>query len=128
MLQCLERGERVAFVLGGIFELPSAEAAWILGVTPAAYRKRLERARQRLRAFMNSTCGIVNPEAFRRCHSTSWQARTGNNYVITDAPMRPKSLPVSHAAARGGPDEEHEQILGRPARGGRARLHVTGEP
>ena len=67
VLQCLERGERVAFVLGGIFELPSAEAAWILDVTPAAYRKRLERARQRLRAFMDSTCGIVNPEAFCRC-------------------------------------------------------------
>jgi RNA polymerase sigma factor (sigma-70 family) len=67
MLQCLERGERVAYVRGEIFELTSAEAAWILGVTPAAYRKRLERARQRIRAFMDSTCGIVNPAAFCRC-------------------------------------------------------------
>jgi RNA polymerase sigma factor (sigma-70 family) len=67
MLQCLERNERVAYVLGSVFELPSAEAAWILEVTPAAYRKRLERARQRLRAFMSSTCGLVNPEAFCRC-------------------------------------------------------------
>jgi hypothetical protein len=45
MLQCLERGERVAFVLGDIFELSSADAAWILETSPAAYRKRLERAR-----------------------------------------------------------------------------------
>ncbi|WP_055586679.1 RNA polymerase sigma factor [Peterkaempfera griseoplana] len=67
VLQCLERGERVAFVLGEVFELSSAEAAWILEVTPAAYRKRLERARQRIRAFMGSTCGIVNSEAFCRC-------------------------------------------------------------
>lgn len=67
VLQCLERGERVVFVLGEIFELPSTEAAWILGATPAAYRKRLERARQRIRAFMGSTCGIVNPNAFCRC-------------------------------------------------------------
>ena len=67
VLRCLERSERVAYVLGEIFELPSPEAAWILEITPAAYRKRLERARQRIRAFMNSTCGLVNPDAFCRC-------------------------------------------------------------
>ncbi|MCW2869846.1 RNA polymerase sigma factor [Actinacidiphila oryziradicis] len=67
VLQCLGRGERVAFVLGEIFELSSTDAAWILDITPAAYRKRLERARQRIRAFMGSTCGIVNPQAFCRC-------------------------------------------------------------
>ena len=67
MLRCLERDERVAYVLGEIFDLPSQEAAWILDVTPAAYRKRLERARQRIRAFMSSTCGLVNPNAFCRC-------------------------------------------------------------
>jgi RNA polymerase sigma factor (sigma-70 family) len=67
MLQCLERGERVAFVLSDIFELSSADAAWILETSPAAYRKRLERARHRIRAFMESTCGLVNPEAFCRC-------------------------------------------------------------
>lgn len=67
VLQCLERGERVAFVLGEIFELSSTEAAWILDVTPAAYRKRLERARRRLTAFLTSTCDLVNPDAFCRC-------------------------------------------------------------
>jgi RNA polymerase sigma factor (sigma-70 family) len=67
MLQCLERGGRVAFVLSDIFELSSADAAWILQTSPAAYRKRLERARHRIRAFMESTCGLVNPGAFCRC-------------------------------------------------------------
>ncbi|MFH8369256.1 RNA polymerase sigma factor [Streptomyces sp. NPDC018031] len=67
MLQCLERTERVAFVLGEIFELPSGEAAWIAGTTPAGFRKRLERARRRIRAFMGSTCGLADPKAFCRC-------------------------------------------------------------
>jgi RNA polymerase sigma factor (sigma-70 family) len=67
MLQCLERHERIAFVLGEIFELTSADAAWILDTTPAAFRKRLERARTRIRGFMESTCGLVNPNAFCRC-------------------------------------------------------------
>jgi RNA polymerase sigma factor (sigma-70 family) len=67
ILQCLDRGERVVYVLSQVFELPSAEAAWICDVTPAAFRKRLERARQRIRTFMNSTCGLVNSGAFCRC-------------------------------------------------------------
>ncbi|WP_324194390.1 RNA polymerase sigma factor [Nocardia blacklockiae] len=67
MLQCLSREERVAFVLGDVFELPSAEAAWILDTTPAAYRKRLERAKKRLGNFLNSSCGLANPQAFCRC-------------------------------------------------------------
>jgi RNA polymerase sigma factor (sigma-70 family) len=67
VLQCLERSERIAFVLGDVFELTSTEAAWVLDVSPAAYRKRLERARERLWAFMGSTCGIVTPNGFCRC-------------------------------------------------------------
>jgi RNA polymerase sigma factor (sigma-70 family) len=67
MLQCLSRDERIAFVLSEVFELGSAEAAWILGTTPAAYRKRLQRAKKRLGDFLNSTCGVANPKATCRC-------------------------------------------------------------
>ncbi|MFE9574803.1 RNA polymerase sigma factor [Nocardia sp. NPDC006044] len=67
MLQCLGRDERVAFVLGDVFELTSVDAAWILDITPAAYRKRLERAKNRLGNFLTATCGVANPEAFCRC-------------------------------------------------------------
>lgn len=67
MLQCLARDERVAFVLGEVFELGSADAAWILDISAPAYRKRLERAKKRIGTFLNSTCGVTNPEAFCRC-------------------------------------------------------------
>lgn len=67
MLQCLGREERVAFVLDEIFELTGSDAAWILGINPAAYRKRLERARFHLREFMSQTCGLVNADAACRC-------------------------------------------------------------
>ncbi|WP_405166922.1 RNA polymerase sigma factor [Nocardia sp. NBC_01499] len=67
MLQCLARDERVAFVLGEVFELNSTDAAWILDITPAAYRKRLARAKKRLGNFLTATCGLANPEAFCRC-------------------------------------------------------------
>ncbi|MQY24048.1 RNA polymerase sigma factor [Nocardia macrotermitis] len=67
MLQCLSRDERIAFVLGDVFELGSPEAAWVLGITPATYRKRLQRAKKRLGDFLNSTCGITNPKAACHC-------------------------------------------------------------
>ncbi|MFF0608897.1 RNA polymerase sigma factor [Nocardia tengchongensis] len=67
MLQCLGRDERVAYVLSDVFEVSSEEAAWIVGATPAAYRKRVERAKKRLGNFLQSTCGLANPEAFCRC-------------------------------------------------------------
>ncbi|MFF0636817.1 RNA polymerase sigma factor [Nocardia sp. NPDC004151] len=67
MLQCLGRDERVAYVLSDVFEVNSEEAAWIVGATPAAYRKRVERAKKRLGNFLRSTCGLANPQAFCRC-------------------------------------------------------------
>jgi RNA polymerase sigma factor (sigma-70 family) len=98
MLQCLSRDERVTYVLGQIFELPSPEAAWICDLTPAAYRKRLERARQRIRAFMNSTCGLVNPDAFCRC-----ERRTGKAIALGRLdPQRPAL--AGHPVSRPGRD------------------------
>ncbi|MEV6067988.1 RNA polymerase sigma factor [Nocardia sp. NPDC052001] len=67
MLQCLARDERIAFVLSDIFALSSAEAAWITDSTPAAYRKRLERAKKRIGNFLTDTCGLANPQAPCRC-------------------------------------------------------------
>ncbi|MEV6431889.1 RNA polymerase sigma factor [Nocardia sp. NPDC051463] len=67
MLQCLARDERIAFVLGEVFELSSTDAAWILDITAPAYRKRLERAKKRIGTFLDATCGVANPEAFCRC-------------------------------------------------------------
>ncbi|MGX1778908.1 RNA polymerase sigma factor [Nocardia brasiliensis] len=67
MLQCLSRDERVAFVLGEIFELKAADAAWILDVSPAAFQKRSERAKQRLAGFLRATCGLADERAACRC-------------------------------------------------------------
>jgi hypothetical protein len=67
MLTCLDREHRAAFVLGAVFDLPGEEAAEILEIDHAAYRKRLSRARQRLRDFMKRSCGLVNESAGCRC-------------------------------------------------------------
>ncbi|MFV1990371.1 MAG: RNA polymerase sigma factor, partial [Acidimicrobiales bacterium] len=59
---------RVAYVLGEVFEVSSQEAAYICAVSAATYRKRLSRARLRIRSFLSENCGLVNPNrAVCRC-------------------------------------------------------------
>ena len=67
MLTCLDRGHRIAYILGEIFEVDSAEGGFICEVPPATYRKRLSRARARVRAFLNLNCGLVSPDAACHC-------------------------------------------------------------
>jgi RNA polymerase sigma factor (sigma-70 family) len=67
MLLCLDRDQRAAYVLGEVFELDSRDAAYALDVNPAAYRKRLQRARERVQSFMLGHCGIVDPANPCRC-------------------------------------------------------------
>lgn len=67
MLMCLEREQRLAYVLDIAFGLDSDTAAAVLEIAPAAYRKRLSRARQKLDEFMQQHCGLVNPQAACSC-------------------------------------------------------------
>lgn len=69
MLMCLDRDHRFAYVLGDIFELSGAEAAEVLEITPAAFRKRLSRARARVEAFTAARCGVVSSDAPCSCSS-----------------------------------------------------------
>jgi RNA polymerase sigma factor (sigma-70 family) len=67
MLLCLDREHRVAYVLGEVLQLPSDEAAAICEITPPAFRKRLQRARERLQRFMEEHCGVLDPSNRCRC-------------------------------------------------------------
>jgi RNA polymerase sigma factor (sigma-70 family) len=67
MLLCLDREQRLAYVLGDVFELDGDMAADILDIEPAAYRKRLQRAREQIRTFMRSNCGLVERACRCRC-------------------------------------------------------------
>jgi len=68
MLQCLDRPHRLAYVLGEILELTGPEAAAVLDITPALFRKRLQHAREEILAFTREHCGLVSDAAACRCH------------------------------------------------------------
>lgn len=59
MLLCLDRDHRFAYILGEILDLDHIEGAEVLAITPAAFRKRLSRAKQRITTFMMAHCGLV---------------------------------------------------------------------
>jgi RNA polymerase sigma factor (sigma-70 family) len=67
MLVALDRDQRIAWVLSEIVGMDGAEAARVLSITPATYRKRLERARKKLTEYISGVCGLVNPKESCNC-------------------------------------------------------------
>ena len=68
MLQCLDRPHRLAYVFGEILEMTAPEAAESLGLEPAAFRKRLQRAREAIEVFTRRHCGLVADTAVCKCN------------------------------------------------------------
>lgn len=67
MLLCLDRDHRAAYVLGEIMEFDHGEAAEVLEISPANFRKRLSRARSKIQDFTAATCGLTNRSAPCSC-------------------------------------------------------------
>jgi len=86
MLLCLDREQRLAYILGEILELDHREAAAILETTPAAFRQRLARARSAIVSFTMRVCGIVDAKNTCRCESRASFA-VGVGRVTLGAPL-----------------------------------------
>lgn len=67
MLMCLDRRQRLAFILGEIFGVPSEEGGEVMEISPANFRQLLTRARQDLYQFMQDKCGLINRANPCRC-------------------------------------------------------------
>jgi RNA polymerase sigma factor (sigma-70 family) len=67
MLLCLDREQRLTYVLGAIFSVSDSVGADVLEITAESFRQRLTRARRDLRNFMNDKCGLVNKSNPCRC-------------------------------------------------------------
>ncbi len=67
MLICLDREERIVYVLGEIFEVDHALGAEVLEISKDNFRQRLARARKNLNSFIQNKCGLVNKNNPCRC-------------------------------------------------------------
>jgi DNA-directed RNA polymerase specialized sigma24 family protein len=96
MLLCLDRPDRLAYVLADVFGLDGASAARVVGIEPALFRELLQNARDRLHAFMGARCGVINAASPCRCtRRLGRDLRTGRVdprrllFVVPDRPSRP---------------------------------------
>lgn len=62
MLMCLNREQRLCYILGDIFKIDHKMGSEIFNITPEAYRKKISRARKDLFSFMDGQCSLVNKD------------------------------------------------------------------
>lgn len=67
MLMCLDRRQRLAFILGEIFGVTGEQGGEVMEITPENFRQLLARARRDLYEFMQNKCGLVNTANPCRC-------------------------------------------------------------
>ena len=67
MLLCLSRPLRAAYILGDAMGMPDTVAAEICGISRAAQRQRLARARKTIREIIAQRCGLIDAANPCRC-------------------------------------------------------------
>ena len=67
MLLCLDRLQRLIYILGEMFELDHKIGAEIIGISPGNFRIRLMRARKEISSWMEKKCGLVSSKNPCRC-------------------------------------------------------------
>ncbi len=60
MLMCLDREQRLLYILGDIFRIDHHVGGELFSISTANYRKKLSRARRELFSFMDGQCSLVN--------------------------------------------------------------------
>jgi RNA polymerase sigma factor (sigma-70 family) len=109
-LLCLDRKQRIVFILGSIFNVNSTIAAEILDISPENFRKQLSRAKADLFQFMEANCGLINPRNPCRCYKkTKGFIREGKVDVLTQQ-FFPEITETIHSVA-GSKNEELDVLM-----------------
>jgi RNA polymerase sigma factor (sigma-70 family) len=67
LLLCLDREQRLVYILGEIFGVTDVVGAELLEISRDNFRQKLSRARRDLHSFMQDRCGLVNQANPCRC-------------------------------------------------------------
>jgi len=67
MIMCLNREQRLLFILGDLFGVDHSLGAEIFGVSRQNFRVKLHRARTDMSNFMNKQCGLIDSNNPCRC-------------------------------------------------------------
>lgn len=83
MLLCLDREQRLIFILGVIFQVPDKIGAELMDITRDNFRQKLSRARRQMYSFMHSKCGLMDRNNPCRCERKT-KALINSGYVNPD--------------------------------------------
>jgi RNA polymerase sigma factor (sigma-70 family) len=121
MLACLSVDERVAIVLAEMLGADDRLGAQLCDVAPAVYRKRLSRARQKLRPVLEELCGLARPEAPCACprqarakQIAGRPASTGRTLPVVDTSDVQRAQDALGAVRRLGPVFALEPLVDPP--------------
>ena len=67
MLLCLDREQRMIYILGELFEFTDTIGSQIMELSKENFRVKLHRTKKQLYNFMNNKCGLVNKKNPCRC-------------------------------------------------------------
>jgi RNA polymerase sigma factor (sigma-70 family) len=67
MLMCLNREQRLIYIIGEIFGADHHLGADLFEISAANYRVKLSRAKADLLSFVSGKCGLINPQNPCRC-------------------------------------------------------------
>lgn len=78
ILLCLDRTQRLVFVLGALFDVTDVRGAALLGISPHHFRRILCKSRRELLHFMTHNCSLLNRACVCRCpHKTRRYVKRG---------------------------------------------------
>jgi RNA polymerase sigma factor (sigma-70 family) len=121
LLLCLKKEIRLAFILGEVFGVRSAEGAKILGITPAAYRQRLFRGKKQISGFLVRQCGLVDPGNPCRCETLA-------AFHVKKKHMDPKNLFFATHPCRSRQDSRAVNLLRELDQMQRAAMLIRTHP
>ncbi len=85
MLLCLDREQRLIYILGIIFQVTDKVGAEIMEISRDNFRQKLSRARKQMFNFMHDKCGLMNKSNPCRCEKKT-------KVLIESGYVNPKKL------------------------------------
>lgn len=121
ILLCLDRRLRMAYLLSEVLDMSSKEGAWVLDISPSAFRKRVSRGCKLVRDFMQKNCSLVKPS--NRCSC----ARMVSHSVWTGW-ISPEKLLFAAHPSQTGQTEAPQKILEYVAEEDRVKALFRSHP
>jgi RNA polymerase sigma factor (sigma-70 family) len=83
LLLCLEREQRLIYIIGAIFKVNHNLGAELLNISKTNFRKKLSRARKSLHNFIDNKCGLIDKHNSCKCYKKT-KGFIKNGYVNPD--------------------------------------------